>query len=60
MTFLLAVPLDDDALGSVVVEIGVVLQRSGVLGPHDLPNLSGQALGLVELAFVKLESSDTH
>jgi hypothetical protein len=30
------VPLDDDALGLIVVEVGVVLQRSGVLGPHDL------------------------
>ena len=53
------VPLDDDALGLVVVEVGVVLQRSGVLGPHNLHRLSGQALELVELAFVELESSDT-
>jgi hypothetical protein len=37
-----------------------VLQRSGVLGPHHHHRLSGQALELVELAFVKLESSDTH
>jgi hypothetical protein len=47
------------ALGLVVVEIGVVLQRSGVLGPHDLHGLSAQALELVELALVNLESSDT-
>src|SRR6266508_4105811 len=53
------VPLDDDALGLVLVEVGVVLQRSGVLGPHGLHRPSGQALVLVELAFVELESSDT-
>ena len=53
------VPLDDDALGLVLVEVGVELQRSGVLGPHDLHRPSGQALVLVELAFVELESSDT-
>jgi hypothetical protein len=52
-------PLDDYALGLIVVEVGVVLQRSGVLGPHDLHRLSGQALELVELAFVELEPSDT-
>ena len=51
--------LDDDTLGLVVVEVGVVLQRSSVLGPHDLHRLSGQALELVELAFVDLESGDT-
>ena len=43
-------PLEDDALGLVVVEVDVVLQRFGVLGPDDLPGLSGQALELVELA----------
>src|SRR4029453_17708630 len=53
------VPLDDDALGLIVVEVGVVLQRSGVLGPHDLHRLSGQALELLELALVELEPSDT-
>jgi dihydrofolate reductase len=56
----ISVPLDDDALGSVLVEVGVVLQRAGVLGPHDLHRLGGQAQVLVELAFVELESSDTH
>jgi hypothetical protein len=35
------------------------LQRAGVLGPHDLHALSGQALELLELALVKLESSDS-
>ena len=54
------VPLDDDALGLVVVEVGVVLQRSGVLGPHDLHGLSGQPLELLEFALVNPESSDTH
>ena len=53
------VPLDDDALGLVVVEVRVVLQRSSVLGPHELHRLSGQALVLVELAFGNPESSDT-
>ncbi len=53
------VPLQDDALGLIVVEVDVVLQRSGVLGPHDLHGLSGQALELLELALVKLEPSDT-
>ena len=52
------VPLVDDALGLIVVEVNVVLQRAGVLGPHDLHALSGQALELLELVLVKLESSD--
>jgi hypothetical protein len=30
------VPLEDDALGLIVVDVDLVLQRSGVLGPHDL------------------------
>src|SRR6266704_1889950 len=53
------VPLVDDALGLIVVEVNVVLQRAGVLGPHDLHALSGQALELLELALVKLESTNT-
>jgi hypothetical protein len=53
------VPLEDDALGSIVVEVNVVSQRAGVLRPHDLHGLSGQALELLDLALVKLESSDT-
>jgi hypothetical protein len=44
----------------IVVEVDVVLQRSGVLGPRDLHRLSGQALELVDIALVKLESSDSH
>jgi hypothetical protein len=48
----------DDALGLIVVEVNVVFQCAGVLGPHDLHALSGQALELLELALVKLESSD--
>jgi hypothetical protein len=35
------------------------LQRAGVLGPHDLHALHGQALELLELALVKFDSSDT-
>jgi hypothetical protein len=31
----------DDALGLIVVEVNVVLQRAGVLDPHDLRALSG-------------------
>jgi hypothetical protein len=53
------VPLVDDALGLIIVEVNVVLQRAGVFGPHDLHALSGQALELLELAPVKLESSDS-
>ena len=53
------VPLVDDALGLIIVEVNVVLQRAGVFGPHDLHALSGQALELLELAAVKLESSDS-
>ena len=53
------VPLEDDALGLIVVEVDVVLQRSGVLGPHDLQALSGQALELLEFALVELESNDS-
>jgi hypothetical protein len=48
-------PLEDDALGLIVVEVGVVLQRSDVLGPHDFHGLSGQAFEFLELAVVKLE-----
>jgi hypothetical protein len=52
--------LEDDALGLIVVEVDVVLQRAGVLGPHDLHRLSGQAFELVDIALLKLEPSDTH
>ena len=48
------------ALGLVVVEVGVELQRSAVLGPHDLHGLSGQALVLLDLALVELEASDAY
>src|ERR1700716_2555199 len=53
------VALEDHGLGLVAVEVDVVLPRSRVLGPHDLHALSGQALELLNLALVKLESSDT-
>src|SRR5438093_12018336 len=54
------VPLDDHALGLIVVEVGVELQRSAVLGPHDLHGLSGQSLVLLDLALVELEASDAY
>ena len=53
------VPLEDDALGLVVIEVDGVLQRASVPGPHDLHALGGQALELLELAPVKLEPTDT-
>ena len=53
------VPLEDDALGLIFIEVDAVLQRAGVLSPHDLHGLIGQALELLELALVKLEPSDT-
>jgi hypothetical protein len=53
------VPLQDDALRLIVIQVDVVLQRDGVLSPHDLYGLSGQALDLLELALVKPEPSDT-
>jgi hypothetical protein len=54
-----SVPLEDDALGLIVVDVDAVLQRAGVLGPHDLHASSGQALELLDLALVELGSSDT-
>ncbi len=51
----IAVPLEDDALRLIVVEVGLVLQRAGVLGPHDLQADSGQPLELVDRALVKRE-----
>jgi hypothetical protein len=53
------VPLEDDALGLIGIEVNLVLQRAGVLGPHDLHALSGQALELLDLALVQTEPSDT-
>ena len=38
------VPLDDRALGLVVIQVDVVLQRSAVLRPHSLHGLSGKRL----------------
>ena len=54
------VELQDDALGLIVVEVGVVSQRAGVLGLDYLHGPRGQPLELLELALVDLESSDTH
>ena len=53
------VPLEDDALGMIVVEVNVVLQRPGVLGAHDLHALSDQAREISELAIVKLEPTES-
>lgn len=50
--------LDDDALRLVVVEVGVVLQRAGVLGADDLHALRGQALELFDVAVVEPEPDD--
>jgi hypothetical protein len=52
------VPLEDDTLGLIVVEVDLVLQRAGVLGPRDLHALRGQALELLDVAVVERESSD--
>jgi hypothetical protein len=52
------VPLENDGLGLVVVEVNLLLQGSGVLGPGDLQALSGHSLELLDLALVKLEPSD--
>ena len=56
--FGVAEPLDDDALRLVVVEVGVVLQRPGVLGADDLHALRGQALELFDVAVVEPEPDD--
>src|SRR6266571_1348035 len=53
------VSLVDDALGLIFVEVDLILQRPGVLGPHDVHGLRGQALELLDLPLVKLEPSDT-
>src|SRR5467141_3484264 len=52
------VPLEDDAIRLVLVEVDLVLQGSGVLAPHDLHELGGQALELLELALAELEPTD--
>jgi len=53
------VPLDDDALGLIAVEVEVVSQGAGVLRPHDVHGLIGQAQVLLALALVTPESCDT-
>src|SRR6266567_244484 len=52
------VPLEDDALRLVVVEVDLVLQGSCVLVPHDLHQSSRQALEVIELALVELKPTD--
>lgn len=53
-----AVSLDDDALGLIFINIDVVLQRSDIFGPYDLPGFNRQALELLEFALMKFEPSD--
>src|SRR5436190_1581845 len=53
-----AEPFDDDALRLVVVEVGVVLWRPGVLGADDLHALHGQALERLDVAVLELEPDD--
>src|SRR5579859_5092192 len=53
------VSLVDDALGLIFVEVDLILQRPGVLGPHDVHGLRGQALELLDLPLVELEPIDT-
>ena len=53
------VPLDEHAFRLIAVEVQVVRQRAGVLRPHDLPGLLGQAQLILALALAKLESCDT-
>ena len=52
------VPLEDDALRLVVVEEDLELQSSGVLVPHDLHRLRGQAFELLQPVLVELAPSD--
>jgi hypothetical protein len=40
--------------GLIVAQVNLVLQRPGVLGPHDLHGLNGQALEFLELALMNL------
>ena len=49
----------DDALGLIFVEVDLILQRPGVLGPRDVHGLRGQALELLGLPLVKPEPGDT-
>jgi hypothetical protein len=53
------VSLVDDALGLIVVEVDLVLQRSGVFRSHDVDGLRGQALEFLDLSLVKLEPRNT-
>ena len=53
-----AEPLEDDGLGLVVVEVGVVLQRADILGTHNLQALGGETLELIDHAGVEREPND--
>src|SRR5690348_15145370 len=54
----IAVALEHDRLALIFVEEDFVLERAGVLGPHDLHGLFRQALPLRELAGTKLYPCD--
>ena len=41
--------------GLIVAQVDLVLQRHGVLGPHDVHGLNGQALEFLELVLMKQE-----
>jgi hypothetical protein len=45
--------------GLIVVEVDLVMKRSGVLGTHDVDGLRGQALEFLDLSVVKLEPRNT-
>src|SRR5579859_3876657 len=53
------VSLVNDALGLIFVEVHLILQRPGVLGPHDFHRLRRYALELLDPPLVKLEAIDT-
>ena len=53
------VPLDDHALGLIVVQVQVVLEGARVLRRHDRVGLLRQAQVLLALALVELEARDT-
>ena len=56
---LVAVPLEDETLGVVAVEVQLVLQSPGVLSAHQVRAFRGETLKLVKLAIMDFESSHT-
>src|SRR5688572_399049 len=53
-----AVALEHQRLGLILVEEDLVLKRAGVLGPHDLHGLFRQALPFLDLAGMKFDPCD--